>query len=490
MATEDPIAIEIGHLFAWIRSTDVMPLIAPVLTYTHTTFDPSTSNVFVKKRRTYRCFEREQNGELRILAGHAALVKRVLEHAGRSVLVQDQRQFSPKATPCMQVIEESHGSVRGFLEIVAREPRGLIEVHDQTDVLGLTARICTLFPAARIYIPVATRRQVGWTRRALQRILRAPVNVYEDYAWPWEGGRLVCTLRMFDRHHDSDLEVVICPEASHAVVPAHFRAFGGLPFQRVYGFRRAGVALSDRSRLQLQGLFGPVVYRSPDPQGPQASVLVHWCTPPENHLPRDCTALERKRRLSWRNDRRNDLVAAVARALRDGDRERLWQPGLFLGEEDEVLLSAPTRSVAILVESTEHGHALCRRLPGWALWDAPPVPLAPGDLPPGVQSIWKLGTLDRVIVTLVQASWLESVYTDLLIVASGEGWPNALPGFPPRLVRPGHRAHLLDLADDVDPASRRATRERLREYERRGWSVSGAPRWLRGEAKSSRDPGG
>jgi hypothetical protein len=64
------------------------------------------------------------------------------------------------------------------------------------------------------------------------------------------------------------------------------------------------------------------------------------------------------------------------------------------------------------VESVEHGRELLRRLPGWKLWDTVPAPPQPNNLSPGLNSIWDLGTCDKVILTLVQASRLESVSTE------------------------------------------------------------------------------
>jgi hypothetical protein len=336
-----------------------------------------------------------------------------------------------------------------------------------------------LFPAARIYIPVATRRQVARTRREFQRTLGAPVNVYEDYPWPWEGGRLVCTLQAFDRHNACDLEVVICPDACHAAVPGHFEAFGRLPFQRIYGFVRADQTFSAKGHLRLEGLFGPAVYGIPDPRGPEATVCIHWCLPPDFHSTAELAALERKRRTCWHNERRNHLITAVAAAFRAGDTEQLWKHGLFLADDEDVLLAAGSRSVAILVESVEHGRELLRRLPWWRLWDTVPAPPQPDNLPPGVESIWDFGTCDKVIVTLVQARRLESVYTDVLVVASGEGWSDVVPGFPPRRRWAGHQVLLIDLADDFDYVAKQVTLRRQRDYTGRGWRVSKVPSWMK-----------
>jgi hypothetical protein len=70
------------------------------------------------------------------------------------------------------------------------------------------------------------------------------------------------------------------------------------------------------------------------------------------------------------------------------------------------------------------------------------------------QSVWELGVLDRVIVTLPRAGWNEPTRmcssSPAARVGSGQGWPDALPGFPPRSARGEHPVVLVDLADDWD----------------------------------------
>jgi hypothetical protein len=471
--------IEIGGIFAWIRPADAASLVLLALGYTRTTFAANCSGGFIKKQRRETFYAWEQDGSLRILAGHVGRVKDLLERAGLAVTIRDHRRFRAQATPNLSLVAAAQGYRQRFLETIVREPRGLLEVSKQAHVLGLTAEICRLFPEARIYIPVGTRKQVARTRRKLQGILRAPVYVAEDYPWPWEGGRLVCSLQTFDRHNADDLEVVVCPEASKATVPAHVKSFGTLSQQRLYGFVRDGQTFSTQERLRLEGLFGPIMYRTHDPRGPKATVQVRWCVPPTSYRAGEPTALVKKRGSWWHNDRRNDLIARLAGALRAGDQEALWQCGLFLAEDEDVLLTAHRRNVAILVESVEHGLELCRRLPGWRLWSAVPKVPQPGNQSADARSNGGISVLDRVILALVQASRLESVNTDVLIVASGQGWPDALPGFPPRSWCRDHPVVLVDLADDFDTDARQATLRRRRAYAGRGWHELNTPTWMR-----------
>ena len=95
------------------------------------------------------------------------------------------------------------------------------------------------------------------------------------------------------------------------------------------------------------------------------------------------------------------------------------------------------------------------------------------------QSILDLGDMDRVILTLARASLMENIYTDVLVVASGQGWPDALAGFPPRSWCRDHPVVVVDLADDYDGDARQATLSRQRAYASRGWHELKAPAWMR-----------
>src|SRR5262249_25207173 len=154
--------------------------------------------------------------------------------------------------------------------------------------------------------------------------------------------------------------------------PGHAAGFEKLRCHRLYGLVPAGLPVGARARLALQATIGPMISKAPDPRGPRAAVTVHWCQPPWSPPAGDGTALERKRRAYWHNDKRNDHVAAAARAFGAGDLNQLWERGLLLRDADSIIAvpggGAP--AVAVLVESVEHGRELLRRPPrphqGWS----------------------------------------------------------------------------------------------------------------------------
>src|SRR4051812_31254125 len=76
--------------------------------------------------------------------------------------------------------------------------------------------------------------------------------------------------------------------------------------------------------------------------------------------------LEWKRRALWYNERRNEVIAQAALALREQDMKKLRQLGVHV--QSEMLPRGRVgKKVVVLVESTEHGEALLRLLPGWGM---------------------------------------------------------------------------------------------------------------------------
>jgi hypothetical protein len=477
MADAGEVTVEVYNQVARLVPGEVKRLLATDLTYTPTNFVPGGPLGYRRRNKPVRLFHRDAKGDLWVPAGLVPLAVRKLEEAGCRVCVEYRYSLDERARPSDPVLNAARGTDWDFLAAVAREPRGVVEARGAADVVRLVALLCRLFPHARVMIALNVGlKQMLRLRRRLQRAGAGRVDVLGYYPWPQQGGRLLCSLAHLDasgkaKHHDFD--VVVLPEALQALAPEHTYALTRLPHHRVYGSVPVGAALSGRARLKLQALVGPVIYRSPDPRGDPAEVVVHWCQPPWAPPAGDVTALERKRSAFWGNVSRNDYIAAVARAFSERDEKTLWGCGLLLADGGGITLTNRP-AVTVLVESTEHARALLRRLPGWEVLDAAPTP-------PGARSAFtvqrcKLRPLDRVIVTALAAARLATLDADVLVRAGPEcplGQPE-LPGFPPRSVGP-RRVVLVDVADDCDGLARAAVGRRLRDYAARGWASAGAP---------------
>src|SRR3954451_25174959 len=89
-------------------------------------------------------------------------------------------------------------------------------------------------------------------------------------------------------------------------------------------------------------------------------------------------ALGRKRTLYWHNRVRNEYVAAVAKAVVEGERAALRQVGLR-NRDGRLLKDVDRTKIAVLVETPEHARKLIPLLPGWKALDLVPGGAAGGD---------------------------------------------------------------------------------------------------------------
>jgi hypothetical protein len=311
----------------------------------------------------------------------------------------------------------------------------------------------------------ASRKKLRQLRDQLRQAGGGNFELTGDYRWPFEGGRLVCSLSNLDMHNGHDFDLVIFLDALQVLSANHARAFARLDYQRVYGFLSQDRPMSGTGRLLLQAHFGPTLHRSYGPLGSPAAVRVLWVQPPWVGELGDVSSLERKRLGFWHREERNDFVARVASSCSTGTETAVSSCGIVLpdGWAD---WPGGGPAVTVLVESAEHGRELLGRLPGWGLLSAltPDQEIDPYELSP----------LATKILTLVEASRFHVADTDVLVVAGPES-PFELKAFPPRSQAGG--VLVVDLADDFDQAARAAVRRRLESYEARGWPSAGTLDW-------------
>jgi hypothetical protein len=190
-------------------------------------------------------------------------------------------------------------------------------------------------------------------------------------------------------------------------------------------------------------------------QTPACPVSPHWA------------GLERKRRVLWHNEPRNRALAAAARAVQEGEVKALRPLGVRLRRAD-LPRGRVGRQVVVLVESTEHGHALLGLLPGWEMCDAVPVECVPGWEPDdhGMDP----EPAGRV-VTLVFAA-LHGIEAGVLLRATGGRGKLWLDGFPPEKGVTAGVPLVIDVNDDCDAQARMDTEVRVRDYREQRWAVA------------------
>jgi hypothetical protein len=156
-------------------------------------------------------------------------------------------------------------------------------------------------------------------------------------------------------------------------------------------------------------------------------------------------ARNRKQRLRWRNRARNTIIASVARALVEDDKNTLSNLGIVLPNTDV------KSRIVILVEGTEHANQLHRCLPDWAVCSSVPTVSAKRNENKQAQPAGK-------IITLVYAMH-NRADADILIRATGGSGGLRLGSSrwkPPSLI--------IDFNDAEDMKSRLETNARVDQY--------------------------
>jgi hypothetical protein len=277
MINDRSVLVEVGNVGARITPGTVAEHLASDLTYTATDVTPGGPHGYQLCGRTERLYRYAPDGALQLPAGLVPLAVDRLTAAGYQVRVDNCYTLDPRARPSEQVLRDVLAPDPGFLAAVAAAPRGLLEARGAADVVRRVAMICTLFPMARTMIALnVSRKRMHEFRRRLEAAGAGAVHTFDSYSW--EGGRLVC--RLVDLGNsvqapDRAFDVVVLPDAVGAVAPAHQAALARLNCHRVYGFLLANAAVSARTRLDLQALVGPLVYRIPDPRGAPAGASVY-----------------------------------------------------------------------------------------------------------------------------------------------------------------------------------------------------------------------
>jgi hypothetical protein len=269
--------------------------------------------------------------------------------------------------------------------------------------VALVAAAALAFPHACISIGVASRSLAVSFHARLSRRLREPVALHHKHGVVFSEERLrVATAGSLDPWW-SDL--VLFVEASGAITRRFIPTLSEVKYgQTAFGFVDESKLLGARERLRLEGYLGPIIHRvGPGPA--TVSVLVVKLKPVPPLGVHD--ALERKRRAIWSNRLRN---AAIARAA------------TLCARESTGFLPRPASTVAVLVESPEHGRALARLLEGWPLLERRPE--RPGKTHDDSE------IPSRSIITYARARQLGNLDVDVLVRADGGGWPLPSIGFP------------------------------------------------------------
>jgi hypothetical protein len=435
-----------------------------------------------------------------LAAGLESVALHLLERAGFEVTYSVETVLPPRAIPAPDVAAARRlGPVdRAMLELVHDHDRGLVRyTAGAVRPARLIAQVALAFPDRTIAVAAKRRADVRRLGRLLRKHLPGMVAVVDGPA-PKRPRRVVVTtfLGLGEPAVEIEkLDILVVPDAAEALEANARFAIPHAERARLYGFLEIGRHLAPYDRDFVAALFGveEVVIPRHGHVGRPVEVVAVKCAGGQR-LAADLETVAIKRQALWRHGLRNRRVAALARALADGDRQRL-DAGYPAVAARLAGRSGPLK-VAVLVENIEHALAVAERLPGWPIKTGPHV--ATVGLPGRLAALlarrrWAgTGTPARAIVTMagLEGSGLEKL--DVLVRADGgRHVPPALDGIVIRASTPDRRPLLVvDLDDRHHPRLRQWARQRRAAYRERGWVVDGGGPATRVERFLAGRPGG
>jgi hypothetical protein len=436
-------------------------------------------------------------------AGLESVALHLLERAGFAISYSVETILPPRTIPAPDVVAARRlGPVdRAMLKLVHDHDRGLVRYKaGAVRPARLIAQIALAFRDMTIAVALKRRTDVRRLGRLLRKYyLPGMVDIVDGPA-PMRLKRVVVSTFLGLGELGIEIEkkdLLIIPDAAEALEANARFAIPHAEAARLYGFLEIGRHLAPYDADWLAAVFGleeVVIPRHGYIERP-VEVIAIKCAGGQR-LAADLETVSFKRQALWRHGLRNRRLAALARALADGDYQRLDT------ELREVAARLVGRSgplkIALLVENVEHALAIAERLPGWPIVAGSHVATVglPGRLAALLaQRRWAgAGTPDRAIVTMTGLAGAGLEKLDVLIRADGgQHVPPALDGIAIRASAHNRRPLLVvDVDDRHPPQLRQWARQRRAAYLERGWVVDDGgqntpiARFLAGRPKGAR----
>lgn len=407
------------------------------------------------------CHKLGPGGTMTVDVGLLPRVLRILDDHDCPYRVDDRRERPPGLRPDESVLDAGNRRERGLIDALMGEPQGQIEVAGSRTAVETCVTICRAFPEAKIAIAVASKKQARRVWRNLTRKVCERVTIATTGTWIHRTRLLVGTFLRIPYWTVGQWDALLLPFAEEATGSAATFMISRMQFPRVYALVAPQRPIDRRTALQLEAIAGPVIV----PLGrPRVAVRVVMLQAPKCAiaLANNVTALERKRTLYWGNVARNAFIATVARAVADNDWSALEEFGI--AERDvERTRTDGDRRVALLVESTEHAHALSTLLPGWSI-------RAAGQRKMSGTAFTGTSVVTPKIMTVAYAA-KRRIRADVLIRATGTDSPLNLRGYPTLWTHQTRAALLLDFDDRQTRVAAQDTERRAEDYLRRDMDV-------------------
>jgi hypothetical protein len=434
-------------------------------------------------------------------AGLESVALHLLERAGFEVRYSVETVLPPRTIPIPDFAAARRvGPVdRTMLELVHDHDRGLARYKaGAVRPARLIAQIALAFRDMTIAVAAKRRADVRRLGRLLRKHLPGMVDTVDGPA-PIRLKRVVVATFLGLGEPGIEIEkkdFLIIPDAAEALEANARFAIRHAERARLCGFLKIGRKLAPYDVDWLAALFGvkDIVIRRHGHVDRPIEVVTVKCVGGQR-LAADMGIVSIKRQALWRYGLRNRRLAALARALADGDHQRL-------DTELPVVAARLARSgcalkIALLVENIEQALAFAERLPGWPIvagLHVATVGLTGRLAALLAQRRWNgVGTPARAIVTLAGLAGAGLEKLDVLVRADGGQYvPPALDDIVIRASTPNRRLVVVDVDDRHPPRLRQWARQRQAAYLERGWVAGDGEqntpiaRFLAGRPKGAR----
>lgn len=405
-------------------------LVSRIAEYSATEFSAGGKFGYRESKQTFAQWSMDLKERLVMPTSLMQIAVNELQLGGNHVQQEDSRWNNSRLEVDENFLAETRGNDRDFARAVVSHDRSQIESSGLRDVISKIHLIARLYPDARMLILLPSQQQVKDFTWHANKSRLPRVRMRSSNQSPSAQRCLVSTFqpfRKFAQSHRDDVtigrdhnwDIILLPNALGSLGNVPQAALGSMHFLncKVFSFVPPRARLSRRDEVLLTTISGRLAYRIP---AQRVGTKLLWLDSPSTTLKPTATPLEWKRQAYWANNRRNEFVAAVARAFLMGNVPKLRKYGVVVAEGVPLVRGGKKPSVTVLVESSEHGREIQRLLGDATLYTL------------HTKSNVENQKQEQAIIVTVTCAVRRGLISDVIVVASGspaqlgleKNWPS------------------------------------------------------------------
>jgi superfamily II DNA or RNA helicase len=464
---------------------DLLQALTPALSYWHKEFvfgvdryDEFTQqevNVRTVRKVIYRI---DKLGRLIVPFGLAHRCLDIILDNRYSVCCFDKTPYRPHAHETDWDNVTRHFSFRtGQLECLQRiavSPCGLIWSPTGFGKMVIITMTCLLYPSAKIHIVV---RRVELANKLFEFISRYIPDVGLVGASRRIKSRVTIYVAASLHHSDFDADILLADEAHELLAERSSQYLSRYRFSRNYAFTATPKGRFDNADIRMEVLFGRTIYFMSYEEAVQKGlvipIMVFW-VPVDGSALSYSSMVAKERYGIWRNAKRNQIIASIAKALPDD-----WQTLILVRTvEHGCFLKELLPDYTLVFDSLDYDRYLRWRKQGLVSSD---IRVYDDDERRQLRQDFEANRLKKVIATYIWAVGIDPVHLRALIRADASGSEIMAVQAPGRLSRIGSIGKdygiVIDFLDSFDSAFRAKSSSRRKMYRQLGWQQITLSSW-------------